>query len=98
MAGVKFQLVHPEGKSAPRIDQWKYDTVRSVLLAIIPADEQGIPFAGLDQRVTAALAPDQVTRIGSIGWYMTHVKLDLEARGEIERVPGSSPQRLRRTS
>jgi hypothetical protein len=31
----------------------------------------------------------------SIPWYVTTVKLDLEARGESERVPHSSPQRLR---
>jgi hypothetical protein len=34
---------------------------------------------------------------GSISWYATMVKLDLEARGEIERIPGSSPQRIRLT-
>ena len=32
---------------------------------------------------------------GSITWYVTTVKLDLEARGLIERIPRSSPQRLR---
>lgn len=32
---------------------------------------------------------------GSIPWYVTTVKLDLEARGEIERIRQSSPQRLR---
>jgi len=96
MAEEKFQLIHPEGKTAPRIERWKYDTLRAALLQIIPNDTQGIPFGGLDQRVTAALSPDQIARLGSVSWFMTHVKLDLEARGEIERVPGASPQRLRR--
>ncbi len=32
---------------------------------------------------------------GSIPWYVTTVKLDLEARGILERVPGKGPQRLR---
>ena len=32
---------------------------------------------------------------GSINWYVTTVKLDLEARGVVERIPGKSPQRLR---
>ena len=32
---------------------------------------------------------------GSVGWYATAVKLDLEARGELERVPGAKPQRVR---
>ena len=34
---------------------------------------------------------------GSIGWYVTTVKLDLEARGVIERF-GKGPQRLRPVS
>jgi len=29
---------------------------------------------------------------GSVLWYYTTVKLDVEARGEIRRVPGSKPQ------
>jgi len=32
---------------------------------------------------------------GSISWYVTTVKLDAEARGLIQRVPKSRPQRLR---
>lgn len=32
---------------------------------------------------------------GSIGWYYTTIKLDLEARREIERIPGSKPQLIR---
>jgi hypothetical protein len=29
---------------------------------------------------------------GSVMWYVTTVKLDLEARGNIKRVPNSRPQ------
>ena len=32
---------------------------------------------------------------GSIGWYTTIVKLDLEARGLIDRIPDKKPQHLR---
>ena len=32
---------------------------------------------------------------GSISWYVTAVKLDLEANRVIERVPGKKPQALR---
>ena len=32
---------------------------------------------------------------GSISWYVTTVKLDLEAKGMIERIPKVSPQQLR---
>jgi len=46
--------------------------------------------------VEERLAADERANLGSTGWYTTTVKLDLEAKGEIERVPGSTPQRLRR--
>lgn len=36
----------------------------------------------------------QLEELGSVGWYTTTVKLDLEARGEIARVESARPQRL----
>ena len=97
MAEEKFQTLHPEGKPAPRIDKAKYDLVHATLLQIIPRNVEGVPFTTLADRVAESLTPEQLTRLGSVGWYTTNVKLDMEARGEIERVPGSKPQRLRRT-
>ena len=32
---------------------------------------------------------------GSISWYVTTIKLDLEARGIIERIPKKRPQTLK---
>ena len=96
MTDDKFQLLHPEGKDAPRIDKAKYALVRAILLDIIPRNTAGIPFIGLADQVTKALTREQLAHLGSVGWYTTNVKLDLEARGEIERVPGSTPQRVRR--
>jgi len=32
---------------------------------------------------------------GEVGWYIVTVKLDLEARSIIERVPKTSPHKLR---
>ena len=32
---------------------------------------------------------------GSVSWYVVSVKLDLEARGVLERIDGRSPQQLR---
>src|SRR5215471_8872002 len=93
----KVQLRHPDSKKvAPRIDKDKYDVIRAALLKAIPDNEQGVPFEGLDVRVAKLLSKTARYNISSIGWYTAGVKLDLEAQGLIERVPGSQPQRLRR--
>ena len=64
--------------------------------AAVPADAKGIPFKELPAAVRGRIDP-MLFAGASIGWYATTVKLDLEARGLIERVPEAKPQRLRRT-
>lgn len=81
----KILTQHPEGKRGVNIDRTKYDQVRSAIL--------DATFQELNEAVGRHL---EGRFDGSIGWYFTTVKLDLEARGEIERLPGSSPQRIRR--
>lgn len=47
--------------------------------------------AKLPHLLAAALTPERRANLGSVGWYATTVKLALEVRGEIRRVPGASP-------
>lgn len=82
-------------RSDGTIDREKYEAMKSALLEVIPEGEEGVPFGELAERVKPLL-PEAVFEGASIGWYTTTVKLDLEARGLIERVPNASPQRLRR--
>ena len=88
----KIQTLHPDpGKQGVRIDRGKYELVAQAIQEIIR--QQGeISFNGLMQAVNERL---QGKMAGSISWYVTTVKLDLEARGVIARVPGAKPQRLR---
>jgi hypothetical protein len=58
-----------------------------------------VPFmSDLPGLVAAALTPEEREQLGSVGWYTATVKLELEVRGEIRRVPGASPQRLLRVA
>lgn len=82
---------HPQGKSGVNISREKYDLIKGSIVASLRANE-GMTFRDLTQDVQVKLA-DRFD--GSIPWYVTTVKLDLEARGVIERIPKSSPQRLR---
>ena len=84
------------GKKPTRIDRWKYDLVRAAILDAVPADEWGVEFKELPALVGARIPAERQEKLGSVSWYTTTVKLDLEVKGELERVPGSKPQRIRR--
>ena len=81
-------------KQPKRIDQWKFDAVRTAILDVLKSSPE-LPFQDLPDRVGRALGSDDRANLGSLGWYTTTVKLELEVRGEIERVPDVTPQRLR---
>ena len=87
----RVMTLHPAGKQGVSIGREKYELIRQAILASL-AQRGEVLFAEL----SGAVAAHQAGRFdGSIGWYTTTVKLDLEARGLIERVPGRSPQVLR---
>ncbi|HSH03152.1 MAG TPA: hypothetical protein VLL52_11585 [Anaerolineae bacterium] len=91
-----FQALHPDpNKNGTRVTKVMYDAYRAALLAVIPKDEDGVLFGELVERVVPELAPE-IAANTSPGWWVTTVKLDLEARRLIERVPGKGKQRLRR--
>ena len=84
------------GKQGTRILKWKYDAVRRAIRKIVPRSKHGIEFQEIANLVEQALSAEDRENLGSISWYTVTVKLDLEIRGEIERIPGSKPQRIRR--
>jgi CheY-like chemotaxis protein len=91
-----IQCLHPDpAKSAPRISKGKYETVKRAILGAISLSGKGIFFKDLPGKVASLIPGADLDRLGSVSWYTTTVKLDLEARGLIERIPGSRPQRLR---
>jgi len=83
------------GKTPTRIDKWKYDVVRRAILNILKSQPDGVLFADLSGLVNQNLSEYEKQNLGSINWYVTTVKLDLEVRGEIRRVEKETPQRLR---
>ena len=87
----KILTLHPQVKKGVNISKAKYDLVRETILQII-RDYGEISFTELLMMCEHMLMGKLD---GSITWHATTVKLDLEARGEIERVPDSSPQKVR---
>jgi hypothetical protein len=88
----RIMTLHPDpNKRGVNISREKYERVCSAILEAVKTHSE-ITFSDLVKAVQERLG-DHFD--GSIPWYVTTVKLDLEARQMIERIPGSSPQRLR---
>lgn len=87
----KILTQHPQGKSGVSISLEKYQSIRqAIIVSLIDGEE--MTFEKLRNEVQRQL---EGKFDGSISWYYTTVKLDLEARGEIVRVGKGSPQRIR---
>ncbi|GIK11204.1 MAG: hypothetical protein BroJett001_32700 [Chloroflexota bacterium] len=87
---------HPAGKQGVRIERIKYEAMRRAVLRCVPRSAGGIALAELADRVIDALDASVFGPGVGVTWYLVTVKQDLEARGEIEQVPGVKPQHLRR--
>lgn len=94
---IEILNVNHPGKTE-RINAAKYHTVREAMLAAVPNTTEGIALADLADAVATHLPGGELPGGGQVGWYTMAVKLDLEARGLIERIPGARPQRVRRVA
>ncbi|MFA7327551.1 MAG: hypothetical protein WC121_12850 [Candidatus Kapaibacterium sp.] len=82
---------HPQGKSGVNILKKKYDIIKDFILRTL-VEHNEISFSELSDLAEENLGK---TFDGKVLWYVVSVKLDLEARELIERVPKTSPHRLR---
>ncbi len=86
-----FLMVQPESQRlTDRIDRSKYEAVHAAILENL-REYGSMTFTQLGALVEEQL---QARFSGSVTWYYTTVKLDMEAHGEIRRVPNSRPQLL----
>ena len=81
---------HPQGKKGVNISRRKYETMKDAIVGALAAGPM----------THTELVKDVEDRLGggfggSVKWYLETVKLDLEAGGVVERVPGTRPQLLR---
>jgi len=83
-----IRTLHPEKKQGVNINKEKYEIIRKSILSVLRAQKE-MPFMKLSQAVEKEVRGNFE---GSVMWYVTTVKLDMEARGEVRRVPNSRPQ------
>ena len=83
-----IHTLHPEKKQGVNISREKYEMICKAILSILRAHKE-ISFMNLSRAVEKEVNGKFE---GSVMWYVTTVKLDLEARGTVKRVPNSRPQ------
>ncbi len=76
----RIMTLHPQGKEGVNISKYKYDQIRQSVIDILKTNEK-MSRKELLQEVTLKVEDDFE---GSVSWYFTTVKLDLQARGEIK--------------
>jgi hypothetical protein len=87
----RIHTSHPAGKKGVNINAEKYEKIRDTLISILKENGQ-ITYRELNKMAVERLKDNFE---GSISWYVVTVKLDLEANGIIERIPGSSPHQVK---
>jgi hypothetical protein len=79
------------GKKGVNVKRERYELIHDTILAVL-SEKSEIPFRDLPGAVRKKLTKPFD---GSISWYTTTVKLDMERKGIIERIPDRKPQHLR---
>ena len=86
-----IRTLHPDKKQGVNISREKYEMIRTAILCVMQ-EQKEITFMNLSRAVEKEVNGNFE---GSVVWYVTTVKLDLEARGQIKRVLNSRPQLVR---
>ena len=86
-----IKTLHPEKKQGVKISKAKYDVIRTAILSTLDENKE-MTFMNLSRAVEKEVNENFE---GSVTWYVTAVKLDLEARGVLKRVRHSRPQLIR---
>ena len=90
---VPCRTPNPNRPGTTAIPVWKFDAVREAIRSVLGRGV--IRFSHLAEAVRGQMKDDDLERLGSLGWHVTTVKLEMEVRGEIERVASPGPQQIR---
>ena len=86
-----IRTLHPEKKQGVNISREKYEIIRKAILSTLRTQKE-MTFMALSRAVEREVNGNFE---GSVMWYVTTVKLDLEARGTVQRVQNSRPQLIK---
>jgi hypothetical protein len=83
----KILTQHPKGKKGVNISKEKYNIIKKAIINQLESNE--LSYTLLTENIKKKL---EKKFEGAIGWYVETVKLDLEAKKIIERIPKTKPQ------
>lgn len=86
----RILTLHPEGKKGVNILKRRYDLIKEYITMTL-VEHGEMTYQALDQKAKKEL---KESFDGKVGWYVVSVKLDLEARHLIKRIPNTSPHRI----
>ena len=87
----KVKLKHPQGKKPISMSREKYDLLKPMVLKYLLAKRKAT-FGEISVAIGKDFKTNGIKFQGSIPWHLEWVKLDLEARKIIKRVPNTTPQ------
>lgn len=85
----------PAAEGSTNIPEWKFDAVRAAILDALA--DGPILNKDLKDKVGARMDATTLETLGKLGWHVVTVKLELEVRGEVERLKGS-PLRIQKAA
>jgi len=97
-AETKIACRSPNSEKQVSVYEWKFDAIRAALLNVVPSDDTGVETASLRTLVTQQLPQEHLEHLGNIAWLTDTVRLEMEVRGEVERIEGAKPTKIRRPS
>ncbi|MEN0086867.1 MAG: hypothetical protein AAF737_00345 [Pseudomonadota bacterium] len=77
------------------IPTWKYDLISSHIADLMrQAGPEGMKWSDVTPAVGERLTGEEAERLGKLGWHVVTVKLEMEVRGDLVRLPAKGPQRI----
>jgi hypothetical protein len=87
----RIQLKHPQGKNAVSMSREKYNLLKPLILRHLRKAKSAV-FNDIVDAIRTDFKTNGTKFTGSLSWHLEWVKLDLEARKMIRRVPHTAPQ------
>lgn len=85
---TKIQCRSPNRPDAPAtpIEGWKFDVVRTGILAALREKPSGLAAGAIPDCLPEFVSEAEIERLGNLEWLAEKVRLEMEVRGDIERI------------